>query len=155
MIILKIEADVIPYVRMTRRGKYVQPDAQRYLSNKEMLKLAIREAKYNQLNDEQIKELYNNYQQTPLGMHVWIERPKIHTCDLDNLGKAVLDACNLILYRDDRWIDHLTITRHQSPTPLLFITLYSMDELLRRTDDLPTKKGDVHQESNTPARAMP
>ena len=37
--------------------------------------------------------------------------------DLDNLSKAVLDACNGILWQDDTQVDHLTLDKHIGEKP--------------------------------------
>jgi Holliday junction resolvase RusA-like endonuclease len=34
-----------------------------------------------------------------------------HTCDIDNIAKALMDSMNGVVFPDDRWVDVLTISR--------------------------------------------
>jgi crossover junction endodeoxyribonuclease RusA len=102
---LELHGPIVPYVRMTRRGKYVRDDAQRYLASQTALRvqmrLAMARAGYEMMP-----------LQTPLMVEIylgWVD----HRCDLDNLAKACLDAGNGILWPDDRWIDELYVRREK------------------------------------------
>lgn len=101
---LELRGPIVPYVRMTRRGKYVREDAQRYLESQTALRVQMR---------MQMTRLgYVMAQgQTPLFVELyfgWIS----HRCDLDNLVKACLDAMNGVVYPDDRWVDMVKALRH-------------------------------------------
>lgn len=98
-----LRGPIVPYVRMTRRGKYVREDAQRYLASQTALRvqmrLAMARAGYTMMP-----------LQTPLMVRIvfgWCR----HNCDLDNLVKAVMDAGNGILWPDDRWVDVIDARR--------------------------------------------
>lgn len=92
-----------PYVRMTRRGKWVKPQAQEYLSSKDRLQwqLALRMAA------EQWERIPRGI---PLRISIWIS-PVDHRRDLDNEIKALLDAAQGIVFEDDRWVDDITAGR--------------------------------------------
>lgn len=47
-------------------------------------------------------------------------------CDLDNLSKGVLDACNKIIWADDKQITDLRITKkHDKENPGVLVTVWS------------------------------
>jgi len=50
---------------------------------------------------------------TPLDVSIMVctHTSQGHKADLDNIVKAILDACQGIAFPDDRWIDHLEATR--------------------------------------------
>ena len=100
------DIEIVPYVRMTRRGKFVSKRAQRYLASKDNITLRVKEQMQAQNYDMMPG-------QTPLWVCIDIHTPTSqgHKCDIDNLAKAVLDACNGVLWPDDRWIDDLSIDR--------------------------------------------
>lgn len=95
-----------PYVRMTQRGKYVNKQAQEYLTSKQILQVRMREKM--QLAGYEMMPASE-----PLSVTIQVVAPvsQGHRADLDNIIKAVLDAGNDILYSDDRWID--TIIAHR------------------------------------------
>ncbi len=106
---------VKPYVRMTRRGKYVNPQAQQYLASKEALCW--------QLKGGMIAEEYPRLGREPLRVEItfgWVN----HRQDLDNLVKAVLDACNGIVWEDDRWVDVIEARREERPGQSEFIWVW-------------------------------
>lgn len=99
---LVLQGKPIPYVRMTRRGKFVNPRAQAYLSSKDALALQMRA----------------QMQQEPLGreplrvvLRFKYTRGADHRRDLDNEVKAVLDAANGVVWEDDRWVDEIMAWR--------------------------------------------
>lgn len=83
---------LIPYVRMTQRGKHVKKNALEYLGQKESWGLRF-------------KELYPGLEPLtdPLEVElIVIRRPmKKDRRDLDNIVKAVLDALNMLAWVDD------------------------------------------------------
>lgn len=92
-----------PYVRMTRRGKWIDPEAQAYLVSQANLIAQLRQ----QMNGQQMLPA-----RTPLKVVLWIIAPRVkHNCDIDNQAKALLDAAKGIIYDDDHWIDSLGVTR--------------------------------------------
>lgn len=96
-----------PYVRMTRRGKYVSKQAQEYLASKDRLSIAIWQQM--QYMDQQIMP-----GQKPLKVIIRLYAPTApgHRCDLDNQIKAILDACNNVAFPDDRWVDQIDAQRY-------------------------------------------
>lgn len=99
-------AIVKPYVRMTQRGKWVKPEAQAYLTSKAALALQIKTA-MNAAGKSMLPE------KTPFSVFVWITTPTSqgHRADLDNIFKAIMDACNGVAFPDDRWVDSFTVNR--------------------------------------------
>lgn len=99
--IFSYDQKVVPYVRMTRRGKYVRQTAKDYLASKENLSWSFK---------AQMAE--NGYEKigkrTPFEIEILYFAPNIFQFDLDNLVKAVLDAGNGIIYPDDRWCQEIT-----------------------------------------------
>lgn len=113
--------DVIvkPYVRMTRRGKYVSLEAQEYLASKAELSYQIKQAML-----AQGREMFPG--QTPLSVVIALYAPSKpgHRCDLDNQVKAILDACNGIVFPDDRWVDWISAHRVIGMKPFLRLTVF-------------------------------
>ena len=105
-----------PYVRMTKRGKYVKPEAQEYLASKEELSWKIKNILQNMGVDMMPAK-------TSLRVIIRLFAPSEpgHRCDLDNQVKAILDACNGIAYPDDRWIDSIDAKRTLGVDPRLVL----------------------------------
>jgi crossover junction endodeoxyribonuclease RusA len=103
---LTIIGKPVPYVRMTQRGKWVRPDAQRYLASKARIA-------------EQMREQMGTrapFGREPLSVTLdfCYSKGADHRRDLDNEIKALLDAANGIVYEDDRWIDGIIAWRGDS-----------------------------------------
>lgn len=99
---VSVEGPIKPYVRMTRRSMYVDDQAQEYLASKTALQTQLRA--WMSLHE------YEPLGREPLRVEIlfgWAN----HRQDLDNLAKAVLDACNGIVWDDDRWVDDLQVRR--------------------------------------------
>jgi len=113
---------VKPYVRMTRRGKFVDPQAQEYLASKATLSMRIKEEMINQGN-----EILPG--QTPLQIVIRLSAPNNpgHKCDLDNQIKAILDSCNGIAFPDDRWVDDIDARRFIGDNPFLMLSITRLD----------------------------
>ena len=96
-----------PYVRMTQRSKWTNPQAQEYLSSKAGLGLQLKA----QMRD-------NGWKMLPaktaldVDLHI-IHDGGYHNKDLDNQIKALLDAAQGIVFRDDRWVDSIAASREQ------------------------------------------
>ena len=98
-----------PYVRMTQRSKWTNSQAQEYLSSKAGLGLQLKAQMRN-----------NGWEMLPARTALDIELHIVHgggyhNKDLDNQIKALLDAAQGIVFRDDRWVDRITATRRQGP----------------------------------------
>jgi len=106
------ESYIVPYVRMTRRGKFVDPRAIIYLASKTELGMKFNSAM-----------ALNEYDpipgQTPFRVIASVHHTAGRRADLDNILKAILDAGNGIIYPDDRWCEGIHIERHGSEMDLL------------------------------------
>lgn len=94
-----------PYVRMTRRGKWKDEQAREYLDSQAAIGLQI---KYQMSR--------NNWamlpEKTPLKLEVTAVVPKrLYTFDVDNLGKAIQDALQGIVLKNDCWIVETRFTK--------------------------------------------
>lgn len=107
-----------PYVRMTQRGKYVDPQAQQYLNNQNTLMTLLR----NQLQ-WQNAEMYPKEIPLKVVMQVWTHTSQGYKADLDNILKAVMDASEGILFENDRWIDEFQVVRHVGEKQHLFMII--------------------------------
>lgn len=97
VVVFKLESKPTPYVRMTQRGKFVKPAAQRYLNSKAALAWQMRQ----QMGDRAL------FGKEPLKVEISFcyASGADHRRDLDNEVKAVLDAANGVVWEDDRWVD--------------------------------------------------
>lgn len=100
-----ITGRIKPYVRMTHRGKWTNPQAQEYLASKAavgyQLTRQMADAGYDMMPD-----------QTPLKVRLELCQPKsLHIADLDNIAKAVIDSAQGIVFRNDCWIDEIEASR--------------------------------------------
>lgn len=123
---LHIAGKPVPYVRMTQRGKFVDPAAKRYLASKEAIALQLR----SQMRGRE------PFGREPLVVALWFHYVDgaDHRRDLDNEIKAVLDAANGIVYEDDRWIDVVQAMRAEPG---------DQDEVLMVVDTLGAMVGEV------------
>lgn len=97
---------IIPYVRMTQKGKWT-PRAQDYLASQDAIKVQL----IQQITASGWPMLSGH---TPLSVQIeyWVPKVKFHNHDVDNTLKAILDAMSGIVYPDDRWIDYIQIARN-------------------------------------------
>ena len=100
------DVSIKPYVRMTKRGKWVKPQAKEYLASKSNLQWKIKEAM-----QEHGYRMMPEKEPLYVSAIVLVHTSQGHRADLDNILKAILDACNGIVYPDDRWIDSIDIDR--------------------------------------------
>lgn len=122
-----IEGKVVPYTRMTRRGKYVKPDAIRYIESQNRLKSVIGLS----IEDEHSDDTWYVPEKCRFGAHMTFYVTSLHHCDLDNLVKAVIDACQKVLFKDDRYCDAIYASRckcedHEEGVQ---VSLYEIDEV--------------------------
>lgn len=100
-----ITGKIKPYVRMTRRGKWRDENAQEYLASQ----MAIGRQIQNQmaLNGWVMLPI-----KTPLKLEVTAILPeRLYTFDIDNLGKAIQDALQGIVLQNDCWIIETRFTK--------------------------------------------
>jgi Holliday junction resolvase RusA-like endonuclease len=101
----EIPGIIKPYVRMTRRGKWVDPEAREYLASKAAIAMQLRAQMA--FNERNILP-----PQTALRCYVLVQRVEaLHRCDLDNIVKAVLDSAQGIAFHNDCWIDSIWACR--------------------------------------------
>lgn len=103
MIQMRLPGEIKPYVRMTQRSRYSEPQAIEYIASRNRLR-----------DDMRTLMLANHWQMIPRGVPMevgiiigWCR----HNQDLDNIVKAVLDAANGVIYADDCWIDSIAAAR--------------------------------------------
>jgi Holliday junction resolvase RusA-like endonuclease len=90
---------VKPYVRMTKNGKWVDPQAQQYIANQTEIKYSLKGQMTGEIFDK-----------VPICISGAIFS-KSRKGDLDNIVKAVLDAMQGIVFTNDLWIDRIVFTR--------------------------------------------
>lgn len=92
-------------MRMTQSGKWVKPEAQKYLTCKFDLAYQFKQ----QMHDKPILG------RAPLSVGIVFGiGGNYHHCDLDNQIKTILDAAKGIVFLDDRWVDHITAERSKT-----------------------------------------
>lgn len=117
-----ITGSFVPYVRMTRRGMWHSPQAQRYLDSQGYLRMHFAQ-QMGSHGWEQIPK------KVPLAVTIQIERKKrLHGTDIDNMAKSCLDAAQGIVYADDRYIDRLQVSRRQTDRDRLELTVTRLEE---------------------------
>ena len=104
--VFTIEGRIVPYVRMTRRGKYTDPRAGEYLESQRAIRWQFKQ----QMSERGLAMLPP---QTPLAVSIIVETKRGHTFDTDNAAKAVLDAAQGIVFGNDLWIDWLHVERRK------------------------------------------
>jgi len=86
----------VPAVRMTQRSKWVDPQAQRYLEYKEFAGWIAKQAVKQKPINGQVAAKFRFYL-----------KPKGRNPDLSNLIKAIEDALNKIVWKDDVQVRHI------------------------------------------------
>ena len=103
----KIKNYIVPAVRMTQGSKW-NTRSQRYLASQTKIGYQLK----HQMRDNDWEMLPNS---TPLKCAIRVHRKGgLHTCDLDNIVKAILDAAQKIVFKNDLWIDEIEARRELS-----------------------------------------
>ena len=89
----------VPAARMTRKSKFVNHQAQRYLAYKGQVGYIARSRCRKPIEGPVGVEIH---------AYVFGGRPG----DSDNIAKAILDGCNNICWNDDRQVVELHVFRH-------------------------------------------
>lgn len=126
---VRLTGYIKPYVRMTRRGKWVSKHAQEYQDSQAALKHQIL---------EQLQEKGYRTDQMPVfpggrplrAMLIICTTAGLHKKDLDNQVKALLDAAQGLLFANDLWIDSISAERSLGSEELaeLFIVPMSKNQ---------------------------
>ena len=108
--VFKIDHCFTPYVRMTQAGKWVKPDAQRYLASQ----AAIKQELWEQMQAK-------GYEAFPRGISLSLtliitHAHKFNDRDADNEIKSLSDAAQKIAYANDQWIDRIYADRRLGDT---------------------------------------
>lgn len=122
MIDFTINIKAMGAVRMTSGGKFVNKNAQRYLAHKQQIKLFARSYmsrnKLMALNGAIRAEIevflsvpHSYTKKRTRECLSGLERPAKKP-DIDNIFKAITDACNDICYKDDNQIVEAKITKN-------------------------------------------
>lgn len=119
-----ITGKIKPYVRMTQRSKFADPQAQEYLASRDAIRVQL---KQQMIGLSGLNSTAMLPRSAPLRLDVHFQLPLPHSCDLDNLIKAVCDAMNGVVFLDDRWIDEIHATAGKGePLANVMVTLRSM-----------------------------
>ncbi len=96
-----------PYVRMTRRGKFTKPEARVYLESQSRAGWTFKQRML-----ERGWEMLP--QKTPLGVRALFQVDRrVHTSDLDNALKALIDSAQGVVFKNDLWIDSIAVERER------------------------------------------
>ena len=105
-----------PRVNTTNRGRYLPAKSRRFLDD---LHCLVRAA-FNRLPFDK-----------PLAVTLHFYRPRTPTAknfgDIDNLAKAVLDACNGVIWSDDRLITELHCYKHKGSGKIILEVIENVD----------------------------
>ena len=112
---------VVPYVRMTRKSKFVNPSAQRYLTSQEHIAWQVKTI--------MTTRGWQMIEKTSLAVYI---RQTVagdpHYCDADNTIKAILDAVKGIVWNDDRWVDSITFVRVSGKQDQFMLMVYQVED---------------------------
>ncbi|WP_094366167.1 RusA family crossover junction endodeoxyribonuclease [Sutcliffiella cohnii] len=129
---LSIPIEPMGAVRMTGRGKFVKPNAQRYLAYKSFIQWKAK---------QQLKE--KTLLDGPIAVEIWFKMPipkswskkkqvaalgeyHIKKPDADNLVKGVFDALNKLAWHDDNQVSKVTAIKLYGEVPGIDITVQEL-----------------------------
>lgn len=95
-----IAGRIKPYVRTTRKKKYVDPQWKQYEASRSSIRWQLAQ----QMNAFNIPMFPPK---TPLSVSLSYFTRSIWNHDIDNVLKAILDACQDVLFPDDRYIQQV------------------------------------------------
>jgi Holliday junction resolvase RusA-like endonuclease len=111
-----------PYVRMTQRSQWKDRQALEYKISQVALKVQFR----NQMSLLGVDPLPEH---TPLSLELdFVVSQNLHTKDIDNMTKAVIDAAQRIVFRNDCWIDRVTVSRRLGDQDIANVTFAVLAE---------------------------
>ena len=96
--IFNITGHIKPYVRTTKRQKFVDPQYKQYADSKDAIGWQFR-------NQGCVREcdFVQVYFENTFKVKITFHLNKMFISDLDNLEKAIMDAGNGIVWKDDRY----------------------------------------------------
>ena len=109
---------VVPYVRVGRE-RWTQR-ATRYLASKDALATAIRQAAAAAGHDQPDDE-------SRFAVGIGVTRRSRRAYDLDNVVKAVMDAANQIVWKDDAQVNQIRADKYRPGPDLLTVTFAPFD----------------------------
>lgn len=110
-----VTGKIMPAVRMTYKGKFVNVRAQEYIASQTAIGLQIKYQMARQGWDMLPPK-------TPLKLEVTATVPeRLYTFDVDNIGKAVQDALQGIVLKNDCWIVETRFTKTLGKDYLTFV----------------------------------
>lgn len=132
-ITFKLEIKVMGAVRMTRNGKWVNKNAQRYLAYKDEIRLQVN-AYMKQNGQEMLRgpihvdmKVYmavpNSYSKKRKAACLNGEEYPTKKPDIDNMFKGITDALNGICYEDDKQIITVTMGKFYAEKDYTEITI--------------------------------
>lgn len=107
---------IVPYVRMTQRSKYVDPQAIAYGISLQNLRNAI----WEEVVTQRATPIPDR---TPFEICVEWAGPKAFKFDIDNMLKAVLDAAQSVMFRSDLWCIKAVATKQRSENLRTYIVI--------------------------------
>ncbi|UQD53323.1 RusA family crossover junction endodeoxyribonuclease [Bacillus methanolicus] len=133
MIKLFIPVEPMGAVRMTGRGKFIKPNAQRYLAYKELIQWHVKQQlkRQNTLTGAleveirftmPIPESWSKKQRAAAIGEYHVKKP-----DADNLVKGVFDAMNKIAWKDDNQVAKITAIKIYGENPGIEITIKELE----------------------------
>lgn len=114
-------------VRMTQRGKFKSPSAQRYIAWKTQMGWWIRK-QWDEPTEAAVAVVATFYMPIP---ESWsqkkqreaIGKPQTKKPDIDNLLKGLFDAANGIIWKDDNQVVKVTAEKRYSDNPRIEMTV--------------------------------
>lgn len=100
MIRFTVPGRPVPAARMTQRGKFVNKQAQRYLSYKSKVGWIAKQHRIKQLDG-------------PVAVEVYVYLHGGRQGDADNYGKSITDSLNMVAYRDDAQVKRLVVEKRE------------------------------------------
>lgn len=115
--IFDIEGHIVPCQRVNAKGKY-SPRAVRYHESQEAIKWQLR-------SQMQLYGMEMLPEKTPFKVSIEIEVAKCaHCADSDNLAKALIDSMQGVVFKNDSYMDSLTVSRKQTGRDFVRMEVY-------------------------------
>lgn len=110
-------------VRMTQRGKWVKPNAKRYLDYKQIISLEAKRHFAEPLEGP-VEVAIHFYLKQPKKMPKGRTRPTVKP-DIDNLIKGVFDGMNKIAWKDDAQVVKVVSHKLYDDEPRISVYVFS------------------------------